>query len=70
MAEEQAQQAQQVTIDGQSYNPADLSENARQQLLNVRAADQEIERLNRQLALAKTARATYARALKGELGEG
>ncbi|MCG5539511.1 DUF6447 family protein [Halorhodospira sp. 9622] len=64
MAEEQT-----VTIDGTSYNLSDLSENARQQLLNVRAADQEIERLNRQLAITRTARQAYARALEQELAE-
>lgn len=61
--------AQTVTIDGSEYNVADLSENARNQLLNLRVTDQEIQRLNQQLAIAQTARTAYARALKVELPE-
>ncbi|MCA8866660.1 MULTISPECIES: DUF6447 family protein [unclassified Halomonas] len=60
---------QTVTIDGSEYNVADLSENARNQLLNLRVTDQEIQRLNQQLAIAQTARTAYARALKDELPE-
>lgn len=54
---------QTVSINGTEYNLADLSEQARQQLTNIRAADAEIERLKAQTALAQTARNTYARAL-------
>ena len=60
---------QTVTIDGSEYNVADLSENARNQVLNLRVTDQEIQRLNQQLAIAQTARTAYARALKAELPE-
>ncbi|MBK5935989.1 DUF6447 family protein [Halorhodospira halophila] len=67
MAEEQEQQGRTVTIDGTEYKLADLSENARQQLANLRAADGEIRRLERQLAMARTARQAYARVLQGEL---
>lgn len=67
MAEEQTEQQRTVTIDGTQYPLDQLSENARQQLANLRVADQEIERLNRQLALARTARASYAQVLKQEL---
>lgn len=58
-----------VTIDGREYNFEDLSENARNQLLNLRVTDQEIQRLNQQLAIAQTARTAYANALKKELPE-
>ncbi len=58
-----------VTIDGLEYNLADLSENARNQLLNLRVTDQEVQRLNQQLAIAQTARTAYANALKKELPE-
>lgn len=61
--------AQTVTIDGSEYNVSDLSEYARNQLLNLRVTDQEIQRLNQQLAIAQTARTAYARALKDELPE-
>ncbi len=60
---------QKVTIDGQEYNVADLSENARNQLVNLRVTDQEVQRLNQQLAIAQTARTAYANALKAELPE-
>lgn len=52
-----------VTLDGVDYLVKDLSEKAKQQILNVRATDQEIARLNLQLAIAQTARASYALAL-------
>lgn len=58
-----------VTIDGKEYDLAALGEAARTQLLNLRFTDQEIARLQRQLAIAQTARAAYARALQGELAK-
>lgn len=64
MADEQNQT---LTIDGTEYNAADLSENARAQVVNLRVTDQEIERLQRQLAIHQTARTAYARALSEEL---
>ncbi|MBK5935897.1 DUF6447 family protein [Halorhodospira halophila] len=67
MAEEQEQQSRTVTIDGTEYKLADLSDNARQQLVNLRVADTEVRRLERQLAMARTARRAYARVLQGEL---
>lgn len=62
-------QSKKVTIDGREYNVADLSENARNQLVNLRVTDQEVQRLNQQLAIAQTARTAYANALKKELPE-
>ena len=56
-----------VTIDGQQFDLSTLSENARSQIANLRVTDQEIQRLNQQLAIAQTARAAYARALEAEL---
>lgn len=56
-----------ITIDGQEYDLTALSEKARQQVLNLRVTDQEIERLNQRLAIAQTARTAYANALKAEL---
>ncbi|TYT75298.1 DUF6447 family protein [Desulfobotulus mexicanus] len=55
---------QKISIDGVDYNLDDLSENAKNQLVNLRVTDQEIERVQRQLAIFQTARATYANALK------
>ncbi|MCG5530544.1 DUF6447 family protein [Halorhodospira halochloris] len=69
MAEEETQQRRTVIIDGTEYRLDEMSENARQQLINLRVADQEIERLKRQLAITRTARQAYARALQSELGK-
>ena len=57
----------QITIDGVEYNLDELSESARSQVTNLRVTDQEIARLQQQLAIAQTARTAYARALTEEL---
>lgn len=62
-------QRQALTIDGTEYHAAELSEEARTQIMQVKVTDQEIERLNQQLAIAQTARTAYANALKAELPE-
>lgn len=67
MAEENAM-PNTVTIDGQQYDLDTLSETARNQLFNLRVTDQELQRLNHQMSIAKTARVAYANALKRELG--
>ncbi|CAO1661539.1 DUF6447 family protein [Salinicola sp. NYA28a] len=67
MAATDTQAGQTLTIDGTEYNLADLSENARAQVTNLRVTDQEIARLQQQLAIAQTARTAYARALSAEL---
>ena len=56
-----------ITIDGTEYNVANLSENARNQVVNLRVTDAEIEKLKLQLAIYQTARTAYARALGAEL---
>ena len=58
---------QTVTIDGQDYALDNLSDEAKTQLQNLQATDQEIARLNMQLSIAQTARAAYGRALKAGL---
>lgn len=60
-------ESQTLTIDGTEYKLDELSETARQQAANLRVTDEEIERLQRQLAIAQTARGAYARALSEEL---
>ncbi|MDR9440945.1 MAG: DUF6447 family protein [Halomonas sp.] len=67
---EQSTQAQTVTIDGTEYQLDQLSERARNQVINLRVTDQEITRLNQQLAIAQTARTAYSQALKTELDQG
>lgn len=58
---------QKIKIDGVEYALNELTDQARNQLLNLRAADQEIARLQAQLAIAQTARAAYASALRAAL---
>ena len=67
MADTDTQASQTVTIDGTDYSLADLSENARSQVTNLQVTDQEIARLQQQLAIFQTARTAYARALSAEL---
>ena len=59
-----------ITIDGNDYALDDLSANARSQIVNLRVTDQEIARLQTQLAIAQTARTAYAQALAAELQSG
>ena len=55
-----------IEIDNKQYDTDTLSEAAKAQLTSLQVTDQEIQRLNIQLAIAQTARNAYARAL-GEL---
>jgi hypothetical protein len=57
----------QVTVDGRAYDTEKLSDPARQQVLNLIAVDEEIRRLQMQLAIYQTARNAYATALKSAL---
>ena len=59
--------AQIVKIDGIEYYANDLSDGAKNQILNLRVTDQEITQLQQKLAIAQTARAAYAKALAAEL---
>ncbi len=58
---------QNFTIDGTEYPLTSLSDEARSQLHMLRITDQEIQRLQWQLAIAQTARNAYAQALKTTL---
>ena len=53
-----------ITIDNIEYDADNLSDQVKQQLQMVQIADQEIIRLNAQLAMIQTARAAYVNALK------
>jgi len=57
-----------ITIDGVDYPLDQLSEEAQRLIGNLRLTDQEIARLQHQLAMAQTARTTYANALREQLG--
>lgn len=56
-----------ITIDNTEYDLDSLSADARSQLQMLQITDQEIVRLNAQLAIAQTARNAYAKALKDAL---
>ena len=51
-----------VTVNGKKYLVADFTEEAKTQLVNIQAAEAEINRLQVQLALAQTARNAYQQA--------
>lgn len=56
-----------VTIDGKEYDLSKLSEKGRAQLLSIQFVDQELARLNAQIAALQTARAAYGKELKKHL---
>lgn len=58
---------QNFTIDGTEYPLSSLSDEAKSQLQMLRVTDQELQRLQWQLAIAQTARNAYAQALKATL---
>ncbi len=60
---------QKITIDDKEYDDDQLSDEARAQLVSIRVVDQEIAALEQKMAIAKTARNAYAKALKAELSE-
>jgi hypothetical protein len=59
-----------VNIDGQSYELSSLSDEAKAQLMSLQFVEQEISRLQLQLAALQTARNAYASALKAHLPPG
>ena len=52
-----------VTIDGKEYALDSLNDTAKNQLMNLRAADQKINALQQDLAMFQTARNSYAKVL-------
>lgn len=59
-----------IRIDEVEYEFDHLTEEAKAQLLSVQHTDQKIVELQRDLAIAQTARASYAAALREMLGHG
>lgn len=59
-----------IRIDEVEYELDHLTEEAKAQLLSVQHTDQKIAELQRDLAIAQTARASYANALRELLGHG
>lgn len=58
-----------LTIDGREYSLADLSDEAKSQILNIQFVDERILQLNNELAIADTARIGYSRAIKAEVAK-
>ena len=56
-----------VNIDGKEYDFDSLTENQKAQLVSLKFVQDELKRLNGQLAVFKTAEAAYSKALKDEL---
>ena len=56
-----------IKIDNKDYDTDTLSNEAKQQLQMLSITEQEINRLQAQLAIAQTARISYANALKAAL---
>ena len=59
--------AQKITIDNVEYKLEDLSEEVKNNLGMLKALEQEVQHLNIQLAIAKTAQLTYAKVVKANL---
>tara|TARA_B100001094_G_scaffold309785_1_gene343772 strand:+ start:624 stop:809 length:186 start_codon:yes stop_codon:yes gene_type:complete len=56
-----------VTINGKEYQTENLSENAQNQFVSLVFVQNEIKRLEAQLAAFKTAEIAYSKALDNEL---
>ena len=56
-------QEKMLKIDGKDYPVDSLTEEAKNQLMNLRVADQKVAALQQDLAMLQTARNTYAKAL-------
>ena len=56
-----------INIDNKEYDLDSLSDEAKSQLQMIQICDQEIGRLNAQLAIAQTARMAYSKALQAAL---
>ena len=56
-----------ITIDGTEYNLDDLTENAKQQVANLQFVKNEIQKLEAQIGVFKTASTVYSAALNNEI---
>ena len=53
-----------VTINGNEYDTESMNEEAKRQLVSLQFATSEIQRLEAQLAIAKTAQVAYSNAFE------
>ena len=60
---------QKINIDGKEYTLSELSDKAKEQLVNLQFVDTQIQQLNNEWAVADTARIGYTNALKAELDQ-
>ena len=58
-----------IKIDDKEYNLENLSEDAKQQLASLQFVQNEIKRLEAQIAVCKTASMAYSKALKEKLDQ-
>ena len=58
---------QKITIDDVEYKLEDLSDSAKEQLMNIQFVDAQLQQLNNEWAVSDTARIGYTNALKAEL---
>jgi len=56
-----------ITIDGVAYERESLSEEARNQIVNLQGTERKITETEQHLVILKTARMAYANALKAAL---
>ena len=56
-----------LTIDGKEYDTEQLSDAAREQLVNIQIVDEKLRTAQRDAAIMQTARNAYAQALQAEL---
>ncbi len=58
-----------LTIDGIEYNTEDMSEDALGQVRSLQFVERQIQRLQAEISVCKTAMQAYARALQNNLPE-
>ena len=56
-----------ITVDGIEYNTEDLTENGKAQLASLQFLEVQMNKLQSEIAVYKTARNSYIAALKEEL---
>ena len=56
-----------ITVDGIEYNTEDLSESGKAQLASLQFLEAQMNKVNSEIAVYKTARVSYVTALKNEL---
>ena len=69
MPESQEAEEKTIKIDEKEYQIESLSDEAKNQIISLRIAEQEIVKLNHKLAIAQTARNAYAAAVRENLPE-